>query len=342
MKYLDNVDLTQNQLLNVTLQNLASAPGSPTVGQIYYDTTLNMERVWNGTSWAGADATKSTQLASTISNLASTVQAYTLNQFAAPTGNLNMNSFNIQNLATPILGTDATTKAYVDNSTQSSAAGIVSKQAVAVVSITNLTLSGLSAIDGITPVAGNRILCTGQTTQSANGVWIAASGAWTRSTNDANGEQDLGATWFVEQGTVYGASTWRLATPVTGTITLNTTAVTITQLLAAASYTASLGAKLVGSNIEAAYGAGLTLSGNNLIADPTVVPMKYSVTIGNGSTTSFALTHSLNTLNIMVVVRLISTGEQVICDNLATGANTCSVNFAVAPASNSYQVTIFG
>ena len=50
-KVLVNLDLSKNQVLNIALHNLASAPASPVVGQMYYNTTDNVIYFWNGTTW---------------------------------------------------------------------------------------------------------------------------------------------------------------------------------------------------------------------------------------------------------------------------------------------------
>jgi len=50
-KFLTNLDLAKNQILNVALQNLASAPASPVAGQIYFNTTDVRIYFWDGTEW---------------------------------------------------------------------------------------------------------------------------------------------------------------------------------------------------------------------------------------------------------------------------------------------------
>ncbi|HPU44288.1 MAG TPA: hypothetical protein PLS98_08765 [Dictyoglomaceae bacterium] len=51
MKFLNNWDLTRNQLLNAVIQNLATAPANPVKGLIYFNTTDNKYYGWDGTSW---------------------------------------------------------------------------------------------------------------------------------------------------------------------------------------------------------------------------------------------------------------------------------------------------
>lgn len=57
------------------------------------------------------------------------------------------------------------------------------------VTTANVSLSGLAAIDGTTPAAGDRILVAAQTDAVENGIYNAASGAWERA-KDFNGSRD--------------------------------------------------------------------------------------------------------------------------------------------------------
>lgn len=50
-KYLHNIDLNNNELQNAVCQNLASNPENVEKGFMYFNTTTNKFRVFNGTSW---------------------------------------------------------------------------------------------------------------------------------------------------------------------------------------------------------------------------------------------------------------------------------------------------
>ncbi len=62
MKILTNYDFKQNEIQNVAVQRLATAPTtpSPVKGQIYFDTTANRLFCFNGTEWIGADSIDAT------------------------------------------------------------------------------------------------------------------------------------------------------------------------------------------------------------------------------------------------------------------------------------------
>ena len=53
IKFLNGVDLNQNQLIAARVENLGTAPATPVEGQIYYDSTPGDKALyfWNGTSW---------------------------------------------------------------------------------------------------------------------------------------------------------------------------------------------------------------------------------------------------------------------------------------------------
>lgn len=50
-KFLNDIDMDQNQVLNMRVQNLDSAPSNAKEGQIYYDSTTKRMYKYNGTRW---------------------------------------------------------------------------------------------------------------------------------------------------------------------------------------------------------------------------------------------------------------------------------------------------
>lgn len=82
----------------------------------------------------------------------------------------------------------------------------------------NITLSGLQTIDGVSLAAADRVLVRAQSSAVNNGIYLAASGAWTRAGDfDAAGEVVGGTQVFVASGTLYGGVAFRVtgATPLT-------------------------------------------------------------------------------------------------------------------------------
>ena len=148
-------------------------------------------------------------------------------------GVVNVNSSRITNVADPSSSQDAATKAYVDSVKQA----LDIKDSVRVASTANVSLtngsSGLEAgdsIDGVTLVAGDRVLLKNQTDASENGIYVAvASGGNPARAGDANisAEVTSGMFMFVEEGTVNGDNGFVLTT--NDSITLGTTALTFTQ-----------------------------------------------------------------------------------------------------------------
>lgn len=62
MQFLTNIDLNQNALNNAVIQPLGTAPNSPKVGQIYYDSDDLVMYQWNGSIWASVGGILSNNL----------------------------------------------------------------------------------------------------------------------------------------------------------------------------------------------------------------------------------------------------------------------------------------
>jgi hypothetical protein len=158
------------------------------------------------------------------------VRTSRLDQMAAPTAAVSMNTQRIINLAAPTADNDAARKIDVD----SARSGLDVKVSCRVATTANITLSGPQTIDGISVVAGDRVLVKNQTTAAQNGIYVCAAGAWTRATDaDSDAEVTAGMFTFIEEGTTNADTGWVLST--NQPITVGTTSLAFTQFSGAGS-----------------------------------------------------------------------------------------------------------
>jgi hypothetical protein len=176
-------------------------------------------------------------------------------------GNITING-------TPTQSTHAVTKGYVD----SVAEGLNVHPASKAATTTNidLTTGGLLIIDGYQTIAGDRILVKSQTNAAQNGIYVVASGAWTRAADfDAPAEIVPGDFTFVENGSTYADTGWVQTNTVT---TVGTDPIAFTQFSGAGTYLA---------------GNGLTLTGGTFSIDTTITAdLSTTQTLTNKTLTS--------------------------------------------------------
>lgn len=69
-------------------------------------------------------------------------------------------------------------------------------------------------------------------------------------------------------------------------------------------------------------------------------PQGHAQTIGDGTNTTFTITHGFNTSDVITAIYEIATGTYVVTDAQIATANTVEVAFGSAPATNQYRVLI--
>ena len=292
-----------------------------------------------------------------------------------PAADLSMATYKLTNVGTPTADTDAANKGYVDSVAQ----GLDPKASVIAATTTAGTLATSFAdsqvVDGITLATNDRILIKNQADAAENGIYVvAASGAPARAADMNAGAEFPGAFVFVETGTVNADTGWVCTT--NAPITVDVTDITFTQFSGAGTYTASNGVLLTGSNFtfdprtgyglqtgasgaeiklattsglnlssDLAVGAGngITVLTNTVAIDSTVVVSKYAASVGDGSATTYTVTHNLGTKDVQVTVYDNSSPyAEVVADVQHTSTTAIAVLFSVAPTTDQYRVVVQG
>jgi hypothetical protein len=251
------------------------------------------------------------------------------------------NTSKVINVPSPSAAGDAVPKSYVDSAVE----GLAWKDSARVSTQSNINLSSPGAtIDGITMASQDRVLVRNQSTQSQNGiyVWNSAATALTRSLDASTFAELEQAIITVEEGTDAG-TTWR-QTQINGTI--DSSNVIFTSFAAAAPAASETTAGIAELATQAEVDAG---TDDARIVTPLKLATysgrirKHVASFGDGSATSYVITHNFNTRDVQVSVFPNSgTYDDVEVDVGRTSVNEVTLVFATAPTSNAYRVVVIG
>lgn len=235
---------------------------------------------------------------------------------------------------TPSASTDIANKNYVDTVAQ----GLDPKASCLAASTVNLTLSGTQTVDGVALVAADRILVKNQTATAENGLYLVASGSWTRTTDMDNWSEVPSSFVFIETGTTNYDTGWVCTANAGGTI--GVTSMPWAQFSGAGTYTAGTGLTLTGSAFSitntavtaAAYGAAATV--------PTfTVDARGQLTAA--ADVSIAIAASAITSGTLGVARG-GTGASTLTANYALLGNGTSAPQMIAPSTSGNLLTSDG
>ena len=362
MKFLTNIDLNKNQIVNVAVHNNAGNPSAPVQGQIYFDTTTGVKKLflYNGTAWidltgditsvvAGAGLTGGGTGGDVTLDVNVDNATIEINTDIVRVKDLGITSAKLNDgaVTTIKLGDNQVTLAKLAQVANNTVLGNISGATANVSTITIVT--DLASASSTTLATSGSIKSYIDTNVGGlgnlEGAWSAASGTFPVGSTPSAGTKK-GDYWYVS---VAGT---------TGGVAFNVGDVIIAKIDSASTSSAADWIQLEVNRDQATE----TVLGVSRIATQTeantgtndtayITPLKlatllansvggYAANVGNASATSFTVTHNLGTRDVTVLIYDNATYEQVYADVVMTSTTVVTVSFATAPASNAYRVVI--
>jgi hypothetical protein len=319
-KFLVNLDLAKNQILNAAIQNLSSAPSSPVAGQVYYNTGDNRIYFWDGTAWIDMsgdirDVIGGAGLTAATSNGIITLDVNVDNSTVEiATDTIRVKDAGITTAKLANVSTDLTTNS----------ASTAVPTAAAVKAYVDANVAGLGNLEG---------------------AWNASVGTFPVGSAPTAGTK-AGDYWYVSVAGTVGGVAFNVGDVIIARInsastTLATDWIQLEVNRDQATET-TLGLAEIATQTE-------VNTGTDDLRIVTPLKLKtyldaavggYAANVGNAAATSFALTHGLGTRDVIVAIYDNATYEEVMADVVATSTTVVTVTFALAPASNAYRVVI--
>ena len=273
------------------------------------DTVQNANKVIAGpTTGSDAAPTFRALVAADIPSLAHTkisdfdtgVQANRLDQMAAPTGSVSLNSQTITNLADPVNSSDAATKSFVEATSQ----GLDVKDSCVAATTANITISTAlnngDTLDGVSLSTNDRVLVKDQSTASENGIYIVGSSP-ARASDLAAGADAAGFFTFVEQGTV-NADNGFVCTSNKGSAVVGTNNLTIAQFSGAGQVTPGDGLDKSGNtlSLDLKSNGGLVIESTEVAVDLAASSITGTLAIGDGGTGATSASAARTALGLVI------------------------------------------
>lgn len=325
-RYLSNINLSNNQLQNAALHPTATAPSSPVEGQVYFNTSSDKLFVYDGASWVdvSGDITSITAGAGLTGTgtsgditLALTTTGVTAASYGSsteiPTFTVDaygrLTAAGTASITTTLTvaadsgsgdGVSLATDTFTISGTANEIETSISGDTVTIGLPNDVTIGNNLTVTGNLTVSGTTTTINTETINLADNVIVLNSNATGSASEDAGIE--------VERGDDTNVS-----------ILWNETSNTWTFTNDGSTY----------YNIP-----------TSTDLETSITDREYVVSIGDGTNTSYTVTHNLNSRDVIVQLFDNSTYDTVFADVVRTTVNTLTVSFASAPTTNDIRVLV--
>lgn len=240
---------------------------------------------------------------------------------------LSINNQKLSSLANGVAATDAATVGQLSAAIQ----GRQLKDPVACATTANITLTGEQTIDGFS-TSSSRVLVKNQTTTANNGIYVSASGAWTRAVDFDTAAEASNASTVVSNGAVSQGDTYT-SNAIT---TLGTDPITWTQTGEGAAVTLAAVGGTPNANGASITNQVLTLQPSST-SFPGLMTAAQATTLA-AAVTSFAVTSPIANTGTATAPNVALTANGVTNAFLATGAAS-TVKGSLTGTGNTVDLT---
>jgi len=381
INYLNSIDLNKNEIQNVAIHVLATAPSNPVEGQLYYNSTDGRLYFYDATSWIDASGDIKSVTTTTSGQIGVTdpsgpnpvvdvitsavlnggsalvtsgdIYTYVTNAISTAVGNISVTANGTANEvevtttgAGQTFGNGDTITIGLPNDVTIGNNLTVTNNATVTNDLTvngNVTLG--NAITDTVDVAGNMVvdgdLTVNGTTTTVNSNNVNIGDSIITLNSDETGAPTQDAGIEVERGT--SANRSLIWDESAGVWTIQQNTGTYERI---ATYADSVEDVTVTAGASSGITVTETLSGtDNRIKTYDLAldfaDFTYKTSIGDGASLSYTVTHNLGSLDVIVQLFDNSTYDTVYTDVVRTNTNQVTITFANAPSTNDIRVLVY-